>query len=237
MLKIAICDDEEVAIDIMTARITHYLDQEKAQYELSPFTDALALRNAILDGAPFQVLFLDIDMPSLNGIRLGEHLRRSGFTGYVIFTTSRTEMVFDSLRVQPFRFLRKSKFNEEIGIAIHDLLEEMAPKKTEGMVFRRGNQVFQLNPYEIMYVESQRKLQYVHLPAEVAKISSGMEEVCQQLEPYGFLRIHKSYAVNYRFIHSITKTDVILDNKEVLPVSRQRLKEVKLQFQRLAMHG
>ena len=237
MLKVAICDDEEVAIDIMSARITHYLDQEKASYELYPFTDALALRNEILNGEAFQVLFLDIDMPSLNGIRLGEHLRRSGFTGYVIFTTSRADQVFDSLRVQPFRFIRKSKFNEEIGIAIHDLLEEMAPKKQESMVFQRGNQVFQLNPYDIMYVESQRKLQYVHLPVDVAEISSGMEDLCTRLEPFGFLRIHKSYAVNYRFIHAISGTDVILDNKEILPVSRQRLKEVKLQFQRLALHG
>ena len=135
------------------------------------------------------------------------------------------------------RFIRKSKFNEEIGIVIHDVVEELKPKKTESMVFERGGEIVKINPLDVMYVESQRKLQYFHTPIRTLEVQSGMEELCSRLEPVGFIRIHKSYTVNYRFIQSITKTDVILDNKEALPVSRQRLRDVKLEFQHLALHG
>ena len=105
------------------------------------------------------------------------------------------------------------------------------------MVFRRGAEVFCVNPYDILYVESQRKLQYIHTTTGTLEAGSGMDEICQELAPCGFIRCHKSYIVNYRFISSIGKADILLDNKESIPVSRARLKNVKLEFQDLALHG
>lgn len=47
---------------------------------------------------------------------------------------------------------------------------------------------------------------------------------------YGFIRTHKSYIVNYRYVYELNKTFLVLDNSEVIPLSRQRNAKVKLQY-------
>lgn len=235
-LRIAICDDEAVAVSIIEKKIRDLFCRSGISPEILTYTSGLTLRDEIARGAEFQILFLDVDMPDLSGIRLGEYLRNTLYTGYIIFISSQEQQVFDSLRVSPFRFVRKRKFNEEIGIVIGDLLQELDRASGHYIMLKRGGQLVRVNPYDILYVESQRKLQYVHTTTQVLEINSSFGELMEELQDYGFIQIHKSYFVNYRFIHSIEKTELILDNKESLPVSRQRLKEVKLKFQELALH-
>lgn len=235
-LRIAVCDDEAVAVSIIEKKIRDLFCRSGVSHEISAYTSGLALRDEIAQGAEFEILFLDVDMPDLSGIRLGEYLRELHFQGYIIFISSQEQQVFDSLRVSPFRFIRKRKFNEEIGIVIDDLLREMDRESGHYIMLKRNGSLIRVNPYHILYAESQRKLQYVHTASQVLEINSSFGDLMEELKDYGFIQIHKSYFVNYRFIHSIEKTELILDNKESLPVSRQRLKEVKLKFQELSLH-
>ena len=62
-----------------------------------------------------------------------------------------------------------------------------------------------------------------------------MSDMEQKLIPYGFIRIHKSYLVNYRYIKNIQPACVVLDNKKQLPVSRYRLDDIKVEFRRLTL--
>ena len=62
-----------------------------------------------------------------------------------------------------------------------------------------------------------------------------MSDMERQLHPYGFIRIHKSYLVNYRYIKNIQTTYVVLDSKKQLPVSRYRLDDIKVEFRRLTL--
>lgn len=83
-----------------------------------------------------------------------------------------------------------------------------------------------------MYAECIDKTIYLHFIQEVREIRYKLSDLEEQLAPYGFIRIHKSFLVNYRFIHCIVKTECILDDQTSLPISRLRAAEVKEKFRR-----
>ena len=83
------------------------------------------------------------------------------------------------------------------------------------------------------HVEALRKKQILHTEKEEYELNDGFESVAAELEGFGFIRIHRSYIVNYRFIHSINRTDVELDDGTILPIGRSKHQAVSQEFHRL----
>lgn len=235
IFRIAVCDDEQIALNIIHRNLKLQLDKMQVSYELACYSDAKELRNSIFRQKQYDILFLDIDMPGLNGIELGEHLRKHQYDSFIVFISNRSDLVFDSLKIQPFRFVRKNRFREEIGIVIKDLMDAFVQKEAGYLLLKQGQTVFKVNPYEIVYVESQRKIQCVHMVEQKIEITDSFTNLKEQLSDFGFIQTHRSYLVNYRFIASIQKSDLMLDNGEWIPVGRQRIREVKEEFQRLSL--
>lgn len=87
----------------------------------------------------------------------------------------------------------------------------------------------------LIYIESIGKKQLAHIvgreqPLELRK---QMQQLEAELTGRGFLRIHKGYLVNYRFIRKICETDVILTTEQRLPVSRRRLSDIREEYMEL----
>ena len=87
----------------------------------------------------------------------------------------------------------------------------------------------------LLYIESVGKKQLAHIvgkpqPLELRK---QMQQLEDELTPYGFLRVHKGYLVNYRFIRKISDNEVSLTNGEALAVSRRRLGEIREAYMEL----
>ena len=77
------------------------------------------------------------------------------------------------------------------------------------------------------------RILYIHFEDRVEEIYYTLKEMEQILEPHGFLRTHKSFLINYRFIYSIGKNEVVLDTKECLPLSKRRANETIQKFHKL----
>ena len=92
-----------------------------------------------------------------------------------------------------------------------------------------------LDPFKIIYVECTNKTLSIVMENEKLEITYKLTDLEEMLKGYGFIRIHKGYLVNYRYIFSIERGEVILDIGERLPVSKYRISEVKEEFRRLAL--
>lgn len=237
MLHIAICDDEPAAVSIVEDLLRDDLRRRDRQAEITCYTDPEACCAAIQAGAFYDLLLLDVDMPELDGIalslKLSEHLRDT----LLIYISSRTERVFDSFRAKPFRFLPKDALCETWGAAMDDAEEELKRRRTSRLVFSSGTQVLSLRPEQIIYIEALMKKQVIHTADGNYSITAGFESTVSQLDGAGFIRIHRSYAVNYRFIRSVNRTDVELDDGTVLPIGRSKHSAVQQEFHRLVLAG
>lgn len=86
-----------------------------------------------------------------------------------------------------------------------------------------------------MYIESARDYQLIFQSDndQPLKLRTSMEAIFKQLEPLGFIRIHKGYIVNFLYIRRIDGTDVTLTNGIKLPMSRRSVEQARMKYMQL----
>lgn len=105
--KIVICDDDETFIDLLSEKIEQDFVQRKIVCLIEKYSDSRKLLDNI--GAETQLYFLDIDMPEINGMEIADKILAKNPHSEIIFISNHEEMVFESFRYTPLRFIRKEK--------------------------------------------------------------------------------------------------------------------------------
>jgi DNA-binding LytR/AlgR family response regulator len=231
MIRIAIVDDE-LPIAKLVARITHsHAEQLNIPVSLTIFQSSQKFLNEYHTGK-FDVAFLDIEMPEMNGDILSAELIKIDQSLLLVYVTNCcNDEVYTMLKYMPIGFLRKPLFEKEIDNMLNTLQSKL---QTIQRIYKiqSKKQITQIPLKEVLYIDSIKNYVYFHLKEKSSeiKIRKKLDEVQKDIEDYGFIRIHSSILVNYRFIFSIKKHSVILDNGEVLLISRSHETNVTQQF-------
>jgi DNA-binding LytR/AlgR family response regulator len=225
ILRVAVCDDERRAISIIAGAVEKAFLEQGVTARVETFGSAKELLER-MDGQNFELLFLDIRMPQMDGMELGKMLKGRVDAPEIIFVSSNTERVFETFAIHPFGFVRKNKFLDDIHEVISRYVETME-KETKGknlVHFKEGQGTVTLNAERVVYVECYRNVQTVHVDGqeEVVRLYSRMETLEQELRPFHFLRVHKGYLVNCRYVKRFDSKSVTLTTGETLPVGRQK---------------
>lgn len=143
--------------------------------------------------------------------------------------------MFESFKVHPFGFVRKRNFLKDIRSVAKLWLDSREAVPADKFVIEgtKGSLAVQLS--EIIYIESMKKTQYVHIKGveEPFEASSSLEKFLELFSGYGFLQPHKSFLVNYIYIRYIDKNEITLTTGEFIPVSRRRLESLREEYMRL----
>lgn len=231
-LYIAVCDDDVTARDMIAASLKGIFAQHGVQAQIENYGSADSLQ-ADMSQKMFDLLLLDIDMPGTDGITFAERLRAENNAIEIIYISSREDRVFDSLRSMPCGFIRKSRFLQDTAeiVALY-LKKRTSRSKYPRLVLhtQMGMESIQLD--QIVYVEGLGKYQNITLKDkdEPVRVRRSMQELEEELVSYGFLRVHKGYLVNYRFVRRIEENDLLLTTGQLLPISRRKLGEIKEQY-------
>lgn len=237
MLKIAVCDDEQVAVRIIYSALKKAFHDQGVECKFELFTSSKELIDRLDEGEVYNVLFADISMPEMDGISLGTIFREQLDDTLLIFISTREDLVFDTFRARPFRFIRKKSFQSELPTLISDICMELRHRESRKIPFQCGTSVILLRPEKIIYVESFKKKQIIHSREGEFEIQSSFQKIMEQLKDYGFVQSHKSFFVNCRYICSINRTTLELDDHRQLPIGRSRVAEVKEAFRLYAVSG
>lgn len=224
--RLAYCEDDNVVGSAFSRKISAAFEKRGLRASVVYFSSPLTLEESILSGDRYDALFVDVDMPELSGISLCSRLQKHGFQSSIIFLSNRDDMVYKALQVRPVRFVRKSHFAEEIGECISALLRQIKEERAESVLFQSGKEAYRLYIRQILYLEIANQTLTIQLQHSQLNLKFRMNDAEELLIPYGFLRIHKSFLVNYRSIFSILKDRIVLTNGQELPLSRHRYGEV-----------
>ena len=238
-LRVAACDDDRAALDIIVSSLKSVFAQHGVDAEVSVYGSADALA-ADMGARGFDLLLLDIDMPGTDGISFARTLRQDENRIDIIYISNREDLVFDSLRVAPCGFIRKSRFLEDMS-SIVDTYVSARPghHNTPRLVVQTREGVLSIPLDKLIYIEGARKTQLAHVlnQAQPSPLHKSMQELDAELSPQGFLRVHKGYLVNYCFIQLIEDTDILLTTGVRVPLSRRKLPEVKDRFMELMQNN
>lgn len=232
MLRIAVCDDEEHLLREFCPCIEKTFLAYDSPALVKGFSSSSEFWQAQLC-CSFDMVFLDIDMPEIDGISLGKKLQKSAPDTTILFLSGHEEKVFETFAVSPLRFIRKSHFFDEIEEAVSAFLSLQKKAVKQSLVVSAQGSLISVPVDEILYVECWAKIQNIVTVSRNIEIRSTLKELNSKLDGLGFLQPHKGYLVNYRYISSIREGELVLKNNSRIPISKYRYKDLKKEYLRM----
>lgn len=222
MVKFAVCDDEREMGEYIAEKLREYYPDE---CEIKCYVDGKSL---LADSVRelFDAFFLDIGMPTLDGFSLAEKIRADNPFAKIIFVTNHTELAHIGYLYGAFRYVRKFALDEELREAAQSLKREF-DMQSEFLLLRTPRGEIAKSVKDIRYFEVKGHQVTVFFDDTEERVCGTLNEYEQRLKDIGFIRIHKSYLVNFRFIEYVGKTTVTLTDGSTLVLSRNRVAETK----------
>lgn len=234
MIKIAICDDEEYYRNFLKKQISAYMRKRLLCFTIEIFNDGKAFIDLGVAILEYDIVFLDIDMKEMDGIKTGKKIREFSRSINIVFVTAFISYSLEGYTVNAIRYILKNSnnFSGILTECMDTILEKMNHKsETVKYWFIEGGK--EIDVEKILYVESRlHKLTFYVTGSEILTYSlyKKMDEIEQDLEHYGFVRVHQSYLVNMKYVRAVKHYTVTLDNGMDILVSRSKYKVVKNKF-------
>ena len=230
MLKIAICDDDKLDRERIREYVDEYLYERNAQAEIRVFAHPDTLIQECENFRP-QVYLLDIVMPMVTGIQAARELRWNQPEAQIIFATSESSYALESFDVNPINYILKPVDKEKLFSTLDLALSRVQDEDKKSVTVKVKGGLCSLRLDEIMYIDYRNHVVTYHMAngeiVSTPTLRIGFSEYMDDNHSnQDFVRCHESISVNISAIDKLTKTDVTLRNKEVVPVSKSRYTEV-----------
>ena len=218
MIKIAICDDENMFITKTISLILNASVAYDFKYQILTFHTGQELLSAPFD---YDILFLDIMLDNdIDGISLGKTLREKGNTAMFILSTSLDTRYQDGYLVGVHRYLTKplnpTHFNEALISAIKQI--HTSPKKIS-LRFKTTDTI--LNISDILYIESHNRKRLVYTTQEEVFTLESLDSLQEKLLHSHYYRLQQSFLINLAHVTRSNKTEVIIHNKHAIPIPKK----------------
>lgn len=169
---------------------------------------------------PPDVVFLDVEMPDMDGITLGKKVRELVPECFLIFTTAYAEYAIKGYEAQAFRYLLKPMSEEMIRQVMRHIQEHLRQKKK--LLIKSSDREQILSLQDVIYLSAEDKYTILYTKEGHFIDRRALSEYEEQLQMYGFYRIHRKYIVNAYYHKAIQKGRVALSTGTELPISRRR---------------
>lgn len=226
-MRIIVCDDDRAFAQAFVKQLNTILAQQDAAAEiLISDSGRQALRE--MSRVPTDVLFLDIDMPEMNGFSVAEVLAGMENKPLVIFLSSLEHLVYQSFAFEPFWFLRKAHL-EDLPQAVDKLRRALSERQTYYTITVNGSNI-RAPLCDILFFESEGHYITAHLKTQSIRFKARLGDIEKALQHHAFVRCHIGYLVNCRFIEVCSRTGLVLTNGQQLPVSRAKAEQTQAAF-------
>ena len=240
MLKIAICDDRKEDKDRIHQYVQQFCLEKMLQAEIKVFDHPDALICACEKLRP-HIYILDIVMPMVNGIQAARELRWNQPDAQIIFATSEESFALESFDVNPVNYIlkpvKREKLFETLDLAMKRIhLEE---ENTVTIKVKGGYRTIHLG--DIMYLDYRNHVVSYHLLSGETISTSTLrigfaEYLMLNHEEDDIVLCHESIAVNIQSIDKLTKTDLMVRSREILPVAKSRYAQVAEKYMSYRFH-
>lgn len=224
MITIAICDDEPLMVEELSRQLSDYMEEKQCtSYQISHFFSGQALLES---GRDFDLLFLDIQMKSPDGMETAKRLRSRRSHNLLIFVTVLKECVFDAFEVEAWDYLVKPIDSGRLQRTMDRALKALQQWTDKSIALQRGNTCEVIALSRIVYCEAQGRKIHIHqMDGSVIVYYDKIKEVEQRLDGR-FFKCHRSYLVNLDHIRGCGDGRVRLSQGGEIPVSRLRQQEL-----------
>lgn len=217
-MNIAVVDDCKEFAEGFCAFIKNYCKNQNIKYKIETYYDGYSL---LENYKKYHMIFLDIDMPMLDGIKTCEKInekRGPADIPYIIFVTGKDNMVFEALKQRPYAFIRKSELNSEVPACINAICAKLKIKNNDYTI-KNGRNIAIINLNDVLYLEKDKNYVVFYTQNHTYRERSNMVQKEADLCGKGFVRINIGCIVNIKHISNFETNVLELDNGKRLVIS------------------
>ena len=234
MLKIAVCDDENLFTEELKELLSGYMIEKGLVFEIDTYSSGEALVDLGIEIVQYTAVFLDINMEKMDGIKTAEMIRKASREVFIVFVTAYVDYSLEGYQLDVVRYLLKgnanfqSKVNECMDAILDKMNYSVIKKRFD---FKEGRKEISLE--RLVYIESNMHILEFHVMEDAMKVYTMYETLNvfeTRLAENDFIRIHQSYLVNAKHIKNVVRCKAILTNGVELSIPKARYTEVKKKF-------
>lgn len=224
MFGIVICDDETPFIERLKSLLERYEKESGKTFTYHIFRDGSELLSNYRPD--FDLIFMDIRMEKLDGLKTAEELRRMDSAVGLMFVTSLPQYVWKGYEFGAFNYLLKPLKYGRLKMEMDRFFAHYHGKEEPSLSFSNGNGKYKVLYKDLRYAETAKRNVLLHFDGQDQIIYKNMKWVSAQLETqYQFSRCHASFIVNLAFVKSVEGLEAVLTTGERIPISQPKRKE------------
>ena len=222
MFNVIICEDEESAFRVVEGYLTRYTQENGEKFRIVHYTDVMSLLDEYRPN--YDIVFMDIELPHMNGLEGSHKLRELDQTVTIIFITNMAQFAVKGYEVDAFDFVVKPVTYAEFSLKLKRALDRIKLQQGQSIGFTTKNGVQKLSVTQITYIESYRHQITIHTIEGSFEIYGTLKAIEDSLPEEQFVRCNSGYLVNLRHVDKIKNNTVFIHGEE-LPLSRAKKKE------------
>lgn len=227
-MRIAICDDNPLIIEQLNKYLEEYFRKQHLKLpEICTYPSGDALLHS---RTSHDIVFLDIEMPGVDGIYVGKKLKEKNSKTIIIIITSFAEYLDEAMRFQVFRYLSKPIDKARLLRNLQDVLK-IYNSSNRKVAIETKEGVYTVSSSEIICVEAYMRKVIVHTTQKEFVSIQNMQYWLNTLEEPYFFQSHRSFIVNFAYISNFNNTLIHLYNGQLTAyLTRRKYTEFKSNY-------
>ena len=225
MIKFAICEDEIIQAEINQDYIKRWADKNNIEYKIDIFESAEKFLFSWEYEEVYDVIILDIQMKSMSGMELARNIRLKDSDVIIIFISGLDDYVFDGYNVAAFNYLLKPINDEKIFSVLDRVKEKLEKEKNtkQFLLLSKGKNIFKIEYDDIYYIIAFDHYIDIHCKKKIYTFNRKISQLEELLPKENFVRCHRSYIVNIKYVKNINKNSLLLEDDIKIPISKTRM--------------
>ena len=232
MINIAICDDNINICSEIENILLEYKNENNVKFNIDIFNSGNKFLEYLTLGYTYDILFLDIQIGDLTGVDVGDFIRNKLKDRYIkiVYVSNFEKYAMKLFDLKPTNFLIKPLDKNKLKKVLNDMLYDLKIQSEE-FIFSFKNVIFKIKYKDIIYFEKIKLSKNIKLITTNNEyiFRDSLNKIQEILKSNDFIKINKSILVNFNHIKifSPNKFKIILTNEEELPLSKNRIREIK----------
>lgn len=233
-IKIALYDDQEQYIDMLMKHVERYGNEVDTEFNITVYNSGRKLIDDIkTDSKMYDIVFLDVEMPEINGLKIAEAIRQMSEDIVLCFVTGHEQYAREAYQVEALGYIVKPvAYNE---------LKKLLRRAVIMVKYEHDNRKSGKNYIEvpvsgdkriidartIRYIEKNKNQSILHFSDSEIICYESLKKMYSRLDNELFVYSHQGYIVNFNEIKEVKENVICLGRNVEVPVSRRRYKEVR----------
>ena len=222
MIRIAVCEDERDALDLFRENLDRYSAEHGVEFTVSHFCNALTFLENYK--AVYDIVFMDIKMPDMDGLTAAKELRKLDPSVVLIFLTNLAQYAVNGYEVNALDFIIKPISYYTLVLKLERALDRLSSERGVELSIFMDDTVVKIRAVDLKYAEVQGHNLIFHTVNGDYKSYGSLKKTEEKLSAADFARCNACYLVNLKYVTAIKGSTVYLGTTE-LHISHSKRKE------------